>query len=145
MYGISPVSNSQSTIPKDQTSDALSMIYVNYYYQNTIIFIFAIFINKFIYTRYKDSSNVTENSLSEYVERKKAIKMVTYLEYFPHLIVSGGIHAYVPAADIRVVLYTSRANPKSEILSVLFLRLSCSSIGSLISTENERKNRHLKC
>lgn len=66
---------------------------------------------------------------------------VTYLEYFPALIVSGGIHAYVPAADIRVVLYTSRANPKSEILSVLFLKSSCSSIVSLINTEMREKRQ----
>lgn len=55
--------------------------------------------------------------------------------------VSGGIHAYVPAADILVVLYASRANPKSVILSVLFRRLSGSSIRSLINTLNEKKNK----
>lgn len=60
---------------------------------------------------------------------------ITYFEYVPHLIVSGGIHAYVPAADIRVVLYTSRASPKSVILSVLFRKQSCSSICSLINTK----------
>lgn len=47
-----------------------------------------------------------------------------YLEYVPHFITSGGIHAYVPAADIRVVLYTSRASPKSVIFNVLFCKLS---------------------
>lgn len=29
---------------------------------------------------------------------------ITYLEYWECLITSGDIHAYVPAADIRVVL-----------------------------------------
>lgn len=48
---------------------------------------------------------------------------------------SGGIHAYVPAADIRVVLYTSLANPKSVIFKVLFFKLS-SSIASLMRTGN---------
>lgn len=62
---------------------------------------------------------------------------ITHLEYVPHLIVSGGIQAYVPAADIRVVLYTSLARPKSVIFSVLFRRWS-PSMASLIKTERNR-------
>lgn len=53
---------------------------------------------------------------------------------------SGGIQAYVPAADIRVVLYTSLANPKSVIFKVLFFKLS-SSMASFIRTENYREER----
>lgn len=48
---------------------------------------------------------------------------------------SGAIQAYVPAADILVVLYTSRARPKSVIFNVLNCK-SLFSIGSFNSTEN---------
>lgn len=62
------------------------------------------------------------------------------MEYVPHFIVSGGIHAYVPAADIRVVLYASRAKPKSVIFNVLF-RNESPSIASLINTEIQKKKK----
>ena len=52
---------------------------------------------------------------------------------------SGGIQAYVPAADILVVLYTSRASPKSVILRVLSSKLSSESIVSLSKTVKEKK------
>ena len=46
------------------------------------------------------------------------------LEKVDVLMTSGAIQAYVPAADIRVVLLVSRASPKSVILSVLKSRSS---------------------
>lgn len=57
------------------------------------------------------------------------------LEKVDDLITSGAIHAYVPAADILVVLYTSLARPKSVILSVLFCKLFTPT-GSLKRTKN---------
>lgn len=56
-------------------------------------------------------------------------------ENIDFLITSGAIHAYVPAADILVVLYTSLARPKSVIFKVLNCR-SLSLIGSFKSTAN---------
>lgn len=67
-------------------------------------------------------------------------QLSTHFEYVPALMTSGGIQAYVPAADIRVVLYASRAKPKSVIFRV-FPRKSPSSIDSLISTFELFKSR----
>jgi len=64
------------------------------------------------------------------------------LEYVDDLMTSGDIHAYVPAALILVVLYISRAKPKSDIFIVLFIRSSFSSSGSFIKTETNKKFLH---
>ena len=63
------------------------------------------------------------------------------LENVEVLMTSGAIQAYVPAADMRVVLLVSRARPKSVILSVLNSRSSLlPSISSRIRAEEEEKD-----
>lgn len=57
------------------------------------------------------------------------------LEKVDDLMTSGAIQAYVPAADILVVLYTSLAKPKSVIFRV-FNRRSSLLIGSAKRTKN---------
>lgn len=54
---------------------------------------------------------------------------------------SGAIQAYVPACDILVVLYTSRAKPKSVIFNVLYDKWSFS-IDSLIKTEKKSEKKY---
>lgn len=61
------------------------------------------------------------------------------LEKSDDLMTSGAIQAYVPAALMRVVWYTSRAKPKSVIFSV-FPLISSSPITSFFNNTENREN-----
>lgn len=98
------------------------------------------FINKiykikpYTFCSYTSTNRVLQTEFHLYLQTSLA------LEYVDDFITSGAIHAYVPAALILVVLYISRASPKSDIFIVLFHISSVPSIGSLIKTKKKHKS-----